>query len=61
MNQPTHQPTPAPFPLGPFALAGAAMALVVLASNILVQFAINDWLTWGAFTCQVPAGYKRAS
>ena len=50
MNQPTHQPTPAPFPLGPFALAGAAMALVVLASNILVQFAINDWLTWGAFT-----------
>ena len=50
MNQNTHQPTPAPFPLGPFALAGAAMAIVVLASNILVQFAINDWLTWGAFT-----------
>lgn len=27
-----------------------AMAAVVLASNILVQFAINDWLTWGAIT-----------
>ena len=26
------------------------MALVVLASNILVQHPINDWLTWGAFT-----------
>ena len=53
MNEHTHQPTPAPFPLGPFALAGAAMAIVVLASNILVQFAINDWLTWGAFTYPV--------
>ena len=29
------------------------MAIVVLASNILVQFAINDWLTWGAFTYPV--------
>lgn len=36
-----------------FAMACAAMALVVLASNILVQFAINDWLTWGAFTYPV--------
>lgn len=27
-----------------------AMAAVVLASNILVQFPINDWLTWGAIT-----------
>ena len=26
------------------------MGVVVLASNILVQFAINDWLTWGAIT-----------
>ncbi|MDO5693088.1 MAG: VUT family protein [Pseudomonadota bacterium] len=26
------------------------MAAVVLASNILVQFPINDWLTWGALT-----------
>ncbi len=30
--------------------AVAAMTLVVAASNWLVQFAINDWLTWGAFT-----------
>ena len=27
-----------------------AMAIVVVASNILVQFFIGDWLTWGAFT-----------
>ena len=33
-----------------FAIAALAMAAVVLASNILVQFAINDWLTWGALT-----------
>lgn len=32
------------------AAAVAAMTLVVAASNWLVQFAINDWLTWGAFT-----------
>ncbi len=25
------------------------MALIVTASNVLVQFPINDWLTWGAF------------
>lgn len=36
-------------------LAVGAMALVVLASNILVQhpiqaFGLQDWLTWGAFT-----------
>ena len=30
--------------------ATAAMVVVVLSSNILVQYAINDWLTWGAFT-----------
>lgn len=34
----------------PLALAVAAMVVVVTAANILVQFAINDWLTWGAFT-----------
>jgi uncharacterized PurR-regulated membrane protein YhhQ (DUF165 family) len=28
----------------------AAMAVIVTASNILVQFPINDWLTWGALT-----------
>ncbi|MFP7672448.1 queuosine precursor transporter [Marivita sp. S0852] len=27
-----------------------AMALIVLASNILVQFLFGNWLTWGAFT-----------
>lgn len=27
-----------------------AMALVVVASNILVQFLFGNWLTWGAFT-----------
>jgi queuosine precursor transporter len=32
-------------------LAGiAAMAAIVVASNILVQFLVGDWLTWGAFT-----------
>jgi len=32
-------------------LAGvAAMALIVVASNILVQFLVGNWLTWGAFT-----------
>jgi len=27
-----------------------AMAAIVVASNILVQFLYGDWLTWGAFT-----------
>ena len=27
-----------------------AMATIVLASNVLVQFRFGDWLTWGAFT-----------
>lgn len=32
-------------------LAGAlAMACVVVASNVLVQFLFGQWLTWGAFT-----------
>ncbi|GKY88827.1 queuosine precursor transporter [Sinisalibacter aestuarii] len=30
-----------------------AMAAVVLASNILVQFLLGNWLTWGAFTYPV--------
>ena len=30
-----------------------AMAAVVLASNILVQFMLGDWLTWGALTYPV--------
>ena len=32
------------------ALAIIAMGAVVLLSNVLVQYPINDWLTWGAFT-----------
>lgn len=46
----------APFPRptrGQFAVATLAMAAVVLASNVLVQFALNDWLTWGAFSYPV--------
>ena len=43
---------PAPTPLQ-FAGAALAMAGVVLASNILVQYPINDWLTWGAFSYPV--------
>ncbi|MEL6236839.1 MAG: VUT family protein [Pseudomonadota bacterium] len=31
-------------------LAAAAMAAIVLASNILVQFLLGDWLTWGALS-----------
>lgn len=32
-------------------LAGVlAMAVIVVASNVLVQFLVGDWLTWGAFT-----------
>ncbi len=30
-----------------------AMAFIVIASNYLVLFPINDWLTWGAFTYPV--------
>lgn len=37
----------------PFAVAACAMGAVVLASNILVQFPLNDWLTWGAITYPV--------
>ncbi|MBB5222701.1 hypothetical protein HNP73_002637 [Amaricoccus macauensis] len=28
----------------------AAMAVVVITSNILVQYLVGQWLTWGAFT-----------
>ena len=31
-------------------IAALAMMVVVAASNYLVQFPINDWLTWAAFT-----------
>ncbi len=32
------------------ALPLVAMIVVIVASNFLVQFPINDWLTWGAFS-----------
>ena len=39
----------APFPLSLW-LPIAAMMAVIGVSNVAVQYAINDWLTWGAFT-----------
>ena len=33
-----------------YLLGVIAMAIIVLASNILVQFLFGQWLTWGAFT-----------
>lgn len=36
-----------------FFIGVAAMAAVVVASNILVQHLLGDWLTWGAFTYPV--------
>ena len=50
---PSHSPAGSTFPGATpalFAIAALAMAAVVLASNILVQYPLNDWLTWGAFT-----------
>ena len=38
-----------PCPLLPL----AAMAGLVALSNVLVQYPVNDWLTWGAFTYPV--------
>jgi uncharacterized PurR-regulated membrane protein YhhQ (DUF165 family) len=37
----------------PLLAAVAAMTIVVAASNYLVQWPINDWLTWGALTYPV--------
>ena len=46
--------TPSPFrSWRPFALPVLAMVVVVVASNILVGYPINDWLTWGALTYPV--------
>lgn len=36
-----------------FILPVVAMAVVVVLSNFAVQYPINDWLTWGAFTYPV--------
>ena len=38
--------TPQPLPW----LAVLAMAVTIVASNILVEYPINDWLVWGAVT-----------
>lgn len=35
--------------MGGLKYAFLAMTLIVVASNYLVMFPINDWLTWGAF------------
>lgn len=40
-------------PLGRLWRPVLAMMLVIVSSNFLVQFPINDWLTWGAFTFPV--------
>ncbi|MFO1070148.1 MAG: queuosine precursor transporter [Geminicoccaceae bacterium] len=34
-------------------LPALAMLVIVAASNVLVQYPINDWLTWGAITYPV--------
>ena len=49
------RPAPVFAPLTPRALVLAVMAMgaVVLLSNVLVQYPINDWLTWGAFSYPV--------
>ena len=40
--------------LHPVAIAAmVAMAVLIVASNILVEIPINDWLTWGALTYPV--------
>ena len=36
-----------------FWIGVVAMIVVVTASNVAVQYPINDWLTWGAFTYPV--------
>lgn len=40
-------------PIGLLWLPIMAMAVVVVTSNIAVQYPINDWLTWGALTYPV--------
>ncbi|NLY28941.1 MAG: VUT family protein [Alcaligenaceae bacterium] len=39
-----------PLSMRGFALAVAVMGLIVVGSNILVQYPINLWLTWGAIS-----------
>lgn len=42
--------TPRAFTWRSLTLIGICMAAAVLLSNVLVQFSINKWLTWGAFS-----------
>ncbi|MVW73275.1 queuosine precursor transporter [Bordetella sp. 15P40C-2] len=42
-----------PMTAGHFAVAVFCMGLIVVGSNILVQFPINDWLTWGGLSYPV--------
>lgn len=46
--RPASPPAFAPLTSGALIWAVLAMGAVVLLSNILVQYPINDWLTWGA-------------
>jgi queuosine precursor transporter len=49
---PNTPPLPVPVPAAwrVLALPVAAMAAVIVLSNVLVQYTINPWLTWGAFS-----------
>ena len=47
MQQP---PAPPASGVKPLLIAIGTMMVVVAASNWLVQYQINEWLTWGAFT-----------
>ena len=40
------------FPRG-MMIGAVVMTVIVAASNYLVQFPVNDWVTWGAFTYPV--------
>jgi queuosine precursor transporter len=50
MPNPTPLPVPVPAAWRVLALPVAAMAAVIVLSNVLVQYTINPWLTWGAFS-----------
>lgn len=52
-SSPSGAPSARPVPLLRLWRPIVAMMVVVVASNYLVQFPINEWLTWGAFTFPV--------
>ena len=49
-STPPDTPISEPLTLGQLWRPLVAMTLVIVVSNIAVQFPINEWLTWGAFT-----------